>query len=176
MSQTYVTSDHFIGRTNILKINDRPHSSIEEMNQDFVRRWNSKVKSEDTVYHLGNFIWDPLIGSEYLQLLNGKIILIPTQNDKASVELSSIAKNHLTLAKDKIVELPKYGIVMSHYPQEDWNGKDSGTIHLHGGKSEIKTDLTLSRRVNCSVELWDYYPVEINAILDFVKEFEENRK
>jgi calcineurin-like phosphoesterase family protein len=176
MSQTYVTSDHFIGRTNILEINKRKYSSIEEMNEDFILRWNSKVKANDKIYHLGNFIWDPLIGSEHLQRLNGKIILIPTQNDKASLELSKIAKNHLMIAEDKIIELPELGIVMSHYPQEDWNGKNFGTIHLHGGKSEIKTDLSVSRRINCSVELWDYYPVEINAILDFVKDFEAIKK
>jgi calcineurin-like phosphoesterase family protein len=146
------------------------------MNEDFVSRWNSKIKPEDTVYHLGNFIWDPLIGSEYLQILNGKIILIPTQNDKASIELSKIAKKHLIIKDEKIVELPEFGIVMSHYPHEDWNGKDLGIIHLHGGKTEIKTDLSVSRRINCSVDLWDYYPVEINAILDFVKDFEAIKK
>jgi calcineurin-like phosphoesterase family protein len=146
------------------------------MNDDLVKRWNSKVKPEDTVYHLGNLFWDPLIGSEYLEIMNGKIILIPTQNDKSSLEIAKIPNVNLRISNEQIIELPELGLVMSHYPQEDWNGKDVGTLHIHGGKPEIKTDLSRSRRINCSVELWDYYPVEINAIFDFIKDFEEIKK
>ena len=175
MSNIYVTSNHFIGRPNIIKINNRPFSSLEEMDNELIKRWNSKVKPEDTVYHLGNLFWDPLKGSELLQIINGKIILIPTQNDKAGIELSKIKNTSITILKE-IIELPELGIVMSQYPQEDWNGRDVGTLHIHGGKSEIKMDLSVSRRINCSVELWDYYPVDINAIFDFIKDFEQIKR
>jgi calcineurin-like phosphoesterase family protein len=175
MSQIYVTSNHFFGRPNIIKINNRPYSSPEEMDEDMIMKWNSKVKSEDIVYHLGNLFWDPLKGSEYLERMNGKITLIPTKNDKASIEIFKIPNVSLKEGKH-VIELPDLGIVMSHYPMEDWNGKDVGTLHIHGGKSEIKNDLTVSRRFNCSVELWDYYPVEINALFDFIKEFEQDKK
>lgn len=71
----YISDLHF-GHKNAIKFDNRPFSSVEEMNEILVQRWNKVVHPEDTVYVLGDFFWkrkDMLI---YLPRLSGKIILI----------------------------------------------------------------------------------------------------
>ena len=37
---------------------NRPFSTIEEMNLEIVKRWNRAVSEQDHVYVLGDFIWN----------------------------------------------------------------------------------------------------------------------
>ena len=58
MSKIFVTSDTFFGRKNVLNNGKRKYSSVEDMDNDLIEKWNSKVNKSDTVYHLGNFAWE----------------------------------------------------------------------------------------------------------------------
>ena len=51
----YYTSDLHFGHKNIIKYEDRPFSSIEEMDEALIDKWNKKVKKNDEVYILGDF-------------------------------------------------------------------------------------------------------------------------
>jgi calcineurin-like phosphoesterase family protein len=83
----FVISDTHFGHTNSwekFKLADgsplRPFTSTEEMDETMIERWNAKVKSTDTVYHLG----DVVINKKYLNLverLNGRKILIRGNHD-----------------------------------------------------------------------------------------------
>lgn len=58
----------------------RPFTSNEEMDETMIERWNSKIQSHDTVYHLG----DVVIARKNLQLvkrLNGRKILVRGNHD-----------------------------------------------------------------------------------------------
>ena len=56
MAIMYISDLHF-GHANIIKIDKRPFSDVEEMNQKMIENWNNKVKSDDWVYILGDFCW-----------------------------------------------------------------------------------------------------------------------
>jgi calcineurin-like phosphoesterase family protein len=168
----FVTSDTYLGREKILSIFKRPFKTVEEMNETIIDRWNSKVSKGDIVYHLGNFFWDPMTATDYIESLNGKIVIFPTQNDLAAIELSRSHPEKIELYTSSILEIPESGIVMGHYPMEDWNGKKNGTVHLHGHSLEYKTDFSIMKRVNCCTDSWDFYPVEIGAIFDFISNYE----
>ena len=60
----YFIADPHFGHENILKLCDRPFSSVEEMDELLIRRWNETVSDEDTVYLLGD-----------LGDLSGKVLL-----------------------------------------------------------------------------------------------------
>ena len=52
---TYFIADTHFGDGNILRYENRPFATVEEMDQELVRRWNERVGQEDTVFHLGDF-------------------------------------------------------------------------------------------------------------------------
>ena len=53
--KTFLTSDNHFSHYNIIRYCNRPFSSVEEMNQTMISRWNAKVSPGDIVIHLGDF-------------------------------------------------------------------------------------------------------------------------
>jgi calcineurin-like phosphoesterase family protein len=64
----YVIADTHFGHKKICQFEPsfRPFSSVEEHDAALVRRWNSVVRSEDTVWHLG----DVLFGKDSFEILS----------------------------------------------------------------------------------------------------------
>ena len=57
-------------------------------------------------------------------------------------------------------------IVLMHYPIESWNGKEHGSIHLHGHthKQDSKPEIN---RYNVGCMLYDYRPVTLKELLNY---------
>jgi calcineurin-like phosphoesterase family protein len=73
----YFTSDHHFGHENIIKFTNRPFGSVEDMDQELIKRWNSGVNTYDKIYDLGNFrLWKAERMKGALKQLNGKTCLI----------------------------------------------------------------------------------------------------
>ena len=140
---------------NIIKYCSRPFQDIEEMNNTLITNWNSIVKAEDTVYHLGDFCLRNDRTVAYWEAnLNGKIVHIIGNHDHKIKGLSSA-----------IIRLLGRETFLSHYPptiipasccmalcghiHDRWKGK------LLEGKPVI----------NVGVDVWDYAPVEPNKII-----------
>ena len=49
----YIADVHF-GHQNILKFENRPFKTVEEMDEEYIKRWNNKVKKGDEIYILGD--------------------------------------------------------------------------------------------------------------------------
>lgn len=77
----FFTSDPHFYHTNVIKYCDRPYLSVEEMNEALVNNWNSAVKSEDTVYCLGDFSMAARPVETFTPRLNGNKFLIPGNHD-----------------------------------------------------------------------------------------------
>ena len=54
MSIYFIADTHF-SEENIMRYENRPFGSVEEMNQVMISNWNGIVKDEDIVYVLGDF-------------------------------------------------------------------------------------------------------------------------
>ena len=134
----YYISDLHLSHANVIKFDSRPYDTIEEMETDFISRWNNQVSNGDHVYLLGDFIWKA--GSdEWLRIirkLNGNIHLILGNHDprqystgvqKALAEITSYKElNEKVDGKD-------YRLVLSHYAILSYYGSCySQTFHLHG--------------------------------------------
>lgn len=52
MAKYFFTSDFHFGHKNIIRYDNRPFLSVEEMDAEIVRRWNAKVSPDDIVYIL----------------------------------------------------------------------------------------------------------------------------
>lgn len=82
MIDTWFTSDSHFGHKNVLEYEKdaRPFSTIEEMHEVMIDRWNSVIKSNDMVYHLGDFCF----GKRWIAIaerLNGRKKLVMGNHD-----------------------------------------------------------------------------------------------
>ncbi|MFH1797956.1 MAG: hypothetical protein ABH844_01235 [Candidatus Omnitrophota bacterium] len=50
-------SDYHFSHANIIRYSNRPFETVEEMNEVIIRKHNERVKPEDTVFFLGDFIF-----------------------------------------------------------------------------------------------------------------------
>jgi calcineurin-like phosphoesterase family protein len=159
----FFTSDTFFGRK--LSSAERGFSSVEEMDDVLIENWNSKVGSNDLVYHLGNFAWDPISAESSIIHLNGRIHFIGGSYDQHMSEVSLIKSNRHFLLPS-ISYLPKEHIVLTHWPLLDWPEKKKGSLHIHGGL--IKSNIQDGYRFNASVDNWSLSPVDMDSLKDII--------
>lgn len=82
----FITSDSHFFHYGILEFEKRPFDTIEEMHEGLIKAWNSVVKKNDTVYHLGDFCFGTIHDwKSILEQLNGNIILIKGNHDKSKI-------------------------------------------------------------------------------------------
>lgn len=83
MIETWFISDTHFGHKNILEYEKehRPFSTVEEMNETIIERWNSVVKQKDTIYHLGDFAFGKK-NIEIASRLNGRKHLVMGNHDQ----------------------------------------------------------------------------------------------
>ena len=83
MSKIFYIADLHFSHFNCLRFDNRPFSTIEEMDEALINNWNSVVSDEDTVYILGDMFWCKVDKSiEILKQLNGKKRLIKGNHDR----------------------------------------------------------------------------------------------
>jgi calcineurin-like phosphoesterase family protein len=177
-SKIWFTSDLHIFHKNIISICNRPYkdvldteytfseigvsftkstvvidSAINKMWEDIKEKWNKKVKQDDTVFILGDFIWNCSIGKcrRIMSQLNGKKVLIIGNHDKETAYDHSLFEHIGKLEEIRVqypnkewydigecadeVDYPKFKeqmFVLCHYPLASWNGSYRGTINLFG--------------------------------------------
>jgi calcineurin-like phosphoesterase family protein len=149
----------------------RQFSSVEEMNQTIIDNWNSIVKDEDIVYHLGDFCYKGKSSTikEIMQQLKGHIILIKGNHDgqtlKINQQVHRFESIHERLELEYKFKDKTYHFVLDHYPLDEWNLKKRGSIHLHGHIHDRVLPF-IPNRFNMSVEVNNYTPVSMEDILE----------
>jgi len=152
----YISDTHF-DHEKIIQLCKRPFSSVDEMNAEMVRRWNSVVTDKDTVHFLGDFAWKNY--NHWRMQLNGNIIRYLGNHDKES-------QTHRQYAE--VTDGP-FTIVLFHYPIVSWNGMFRGTFHFYGHVHTETLDYMpldwRARAFNVSVEQLDYTPQTAEQII-----------
>ncbi len=168
------TADYHFSHFNIIRYCERPFKTAEEMNKVIIRKHNERVKPEDTVFFLGDFIFKG--GKEggeeryreFERKLNGKFIFIKGNHDRNNSLKTIITKMYIHYgAKD---------ICMTHRPENadpDVPLNFCGHVHQH---YKVKRLNDKSLIVNLSVEAWNYYPVSFNEISSVVSAFKKEEK
>ena len=112
----YYISDLHINHNNILKFDNRPFRTVLEMNNALLHNWNNVIKNDDTVYILGDFIWDTEQNwPDIVKSFNGHKVLIRGNHDPKS--FSNKTKNLFDDINDykEITDNGKH-VIMCHYP------------------------------------------------------------
>jgi calcineurin-like phosphoesterase family protein len=129
VSKNFYISDTHFGHRNIIRYDNRPFASVEEMDSTLIKNWNSVVSSEDTVYILGDISWyQEEETAKILAKLNGHKVLIKGNHDRVGNN-----RSYYDRVTDYL-EIKDNGrkVIMSHYPIMFWNNQFYDSIHLYG--------------------------------------------
>lgn len=168
MPEIFFTSDTHYGHRGIIDMCQRPFFDLEDMDEGLIRRWNDRVRTNDVVYHLGDFTMGATAGRgrEIFDRLSGRKHLIVGNHDRDKVRKlpwASPPRDRLLLRHPE----EKLPIVLDHYALRTWPGLHYGSIHLYGhSHGEM---LGVGRSVDVGVDVWDFCPVtlaEIRPTLD----------
>lgn len=131
MSTKFYISDWHYGHKNSLSFDNRPFFSVEEMNEELIKRWNDAVGVDDIVYILGDMFWCNL--SEAIQVLdrlNGQKILVKGNHDRCND--GDFKKRFAKICDYLEIEDEGRNVVLSHYPIVCFKNHYYGWYHLYG--------------------------------------------
>lgn len=183
---TWHTSDWHIGHDRIRFLANRPFSSVEEMNEEIIRRHNSVVSPVDVVYVHGDVCLGKI--TETLPLvdrMNGYKILIPGNHDRVwhdnkPAYIERFMVEYLKVFQEVWSEdcYSHEGFRMTHLPFEGDSHHDDryaesrptpaypGQWLLNGHVHEKW--LKKGHMINVGVDVWNFYPVSSNKIREII--------
>lgn len=198
----FFTADLHLGHANIIEYTHRPYRSVEDMNDDLVDRWNTRVGPADIVWVLGDVALGNLDESlEYVGLLNGEKHLVPGNHDRVfrceGAKYARASERYLDAGFVEVHEpqvslaIPtdRPGIQLSvtacHFPYmgdskdghedrfQDHRPKDRGGYLVHG---HVHGSLgrKSGRMIDVGVDAWGGYPVAAETIAVWLTAGQEN--
>lgn len=132
MPNTFFIADWHYGHNNIISYDDRPFRSVEEMNEELIKRWNDKVSKGDLLYVLGDMFWCK--SSEavpILKQLNGTKFLVKGNHDRSND--GAFKREFAKVNEYMEIEVDDRRLVLCHYPIPFFkNHTRDGWSHLYG--------------------------------------------
>lgn len=184
----FFTSDTHFGHENIIKYCNRPFNSVEEMNDTLIKNWNSVVKENDIVFHLGDF---GFIGiQEFKRIknqLNGKIYLITGNHDRKMLHNGVIKFLNLFeyIGPELYINIDGQKIYLNHKPYLCFDGSYGRTDktwtwqlfgHVHSGPNTM-TGLDCQRLVHLFPTQYDvgvdnnsFTPISFERVKEIINE------
>lgn len=158
----YFIADTHMGHYNIIKYENRPFISVQEMNQYMINTWNKIIKPNDMIYHIGDF---GLGKSQELinlgQQLNGKKILIKGNHDKRNTNTFWRRCGFEKVYNKLMIKENNQKFILTHVPLLKI---PKNYINLYGHVHTINDRCSNSYCV--SVENIDYKPISLEEVLN----------
>lgn len=174
----WLTSDTHFCHDREFVYGPRGFTNIEDMCEAIVKRWNSVVKPEDIVYHLGDVMLnDNEKGMEFLKRLNGQIYILRGNHDtNTRVNLYMEAPNVFDCGTyARVIKYGKYHFYLSHYPTMTSNLENNAhisehIINLYGHTHQMDNfyqDIPFMYHVG--MDSHDCYPVDLDTVIEDIK-------
>ena len=173
MKNIWVISDTHFDHANILRFADDAgnlirgarFTSVDEMNEHMIDRWNSVVKPGDKVYHLGDVVFGDKEGwmKRHWNRLNGRKRLVVGNHDNIKLMSSGGWFDKVELWR----MFPEFGLLLTHVPvhastlgEHRFDGQLMLNVHGH-----IHQNASPAGNYRCvCVEQTDYTPVNIEDL------------
>lgn len=168
----FFTSDEHFFHKNIIKYCNRPFSTVDEMNQAMIDKWNHVVGPNDIVFVIGDLIFskDKKTINELIWGLNGTIYMVPGNHDHVeNFDIPSLKGKFTILPElfelDLQVEDEKLRFVLCHYAMRVWNKSHYGSMHIFGHSHGTLKDDPNSLSLDVGVDSNDFAPLHIDEVL-----------
>lgn len=169
----YISDQHF-GHRNIIRYDNRPFNSVEEMDEAMVSLWNDEVSEKDTTYILGDVVWQSCYETweRILKALKGKKIIVKGNHDESST-LRKLANNGIIEDWEQQIVVKDDGrkVVLNHTPMPFFtNQHHDGWYHLYGHVHE-SFDYKITLSYQKSIEDLYQHPIEMyncGCMLDYM--------
>ena len=166
----YITDLHF-GHKRCIEMDQRPFSSIEEMDETLISNWNHKVNEHDDVYIIGDFSYKAVKkATEYLKQLKGHKHLIVGNHDLKIIH-DQQAFNCFESVDDFLqIQDGREIIYLCHYPMAEWPYYHRNTYHIYGHihNNKDETYEFMSKRekaLNAGCMINHYEPVTLEELI-----------
>jgi len=146
LNNIFFTADTHFDHDNIIKYCKRSFNNVKEMNDKYIEEWNKIVKTNDYVYHLGDFAFKN--HDLFFKRLNGKKHLIIGNHDKR--ECFNLKWEWFKQCFD--LRIGNDSVWLSHYSHRSWNKSCHGSYHFFGHTHGNLSDY--GRSTDVGVDVW----------------------
>ncbi len=161
------TADLHLDHEAIIGYSHRPYDNTGRMNASLIGRFNKIVGVNDDVYIIGDLTLrsseNRAMISRWVRKMNGNKRLILGNHDKLN-PFDYVEMGFLSVHTAFQINHNGRHWVMVHDPSA-YEAIDDGAVLLHGHIHRLyKTLLPEKRIINVGVDVWDYYPVDIETL------------
>lgn len=165
MAETWFTADTHFGHANIIWHCRRPFADWREMDAELLDRWNALVKPQDDVWHLGDFNFRSVHGTDYYaRKLHGRLHIVWGNHDDAYARRY---QDCFASSQDaKYLRLHGQQITLYHYAQRVWRNSHHGAWHLFGHSHGSLPNA--ARSMDVGVDAQGYAPVHFDQVRSYM--------
>jgi len=172
----WFTSDTHWGHANIIKHCNRPFTDVTEMDAVLLDNINSVVKTNDTLYHLGDFSWKKTAARYREKIRCRNVILIlgnhdpQTKNGQPLDILHEIFSQVFVVLRIRpLISGSRQPIILSHYAMRTWHGSHRGSWNLHG-HSHGTLPGNGSKSLDVGVDQHNYSPINLETVTNLMNQ------
>lgn len=195
-ARLFFTSDPHYGHKNVISLCQRPFTSLDEMHEELIRRYNSVVGPADTCIWVGDcFFMTVNKARSIMDRLNGTKILVRGNHDQSPRRMLNMGFSQvsdelwLQLAEDVQVQVKHYPMqgspgvareVIKRLPfwvrkLVGWQERryaercpaDVGQVLIHGHTHSKRG--FVGRRLHVGVDAHDFTPVSAESVVQHVR-------
>lgn len=143
-------------------VDERGFKTEEDMRKAIIDGWKRRVQKGDTVYIVGDVADNHTRRTtEILRKLPGLKILIVGNHDLHNIRGNSRSAKEFRneffyITPFDSITVKGQKVILCHYPIEEWDGRRTGAIHVHGhvhiNDSDMKI-MPIENRYNASIGL-----------------------
>ena len=174
----FIVSDLHLAHSKDFIYGARGFETVEEMNAEIIRRWNSVVGEEDDVFVLGDLVMGSLENLRLLEELNGRIHIVRGNHDTDNRwEHYKAIENVVEMENSIYFSYNGYKFYLSHYPTITTRA-DVGKplkkclVNLcgHTHTKDPFEDWGIGMIYHCEVDAHDCAPVRLDKIIADLKQ------
>ena len=160
----FFAADEHYGHQNIIRYCDRPFASVQEMDDELVRRHNLVVGKGDIVVHGGDFtLAKSSKAQEYIARLNGQHVFIQGSHDRW------LDRSAQEVWQRKVQD---HYVVVCHYAMRVWPASHYNSWQLFGHSHGLLDPI--GKQWDIGVDANDFTPLSYSQLVEIMAERPDN--